>query len=63
MGEKSHKRNTGRIVLLSLLTLALLTLAAGMVFARFGGFGTGSCADTKEFAKYAGSVADITVPE
>lgn len=30
---------------------------------RFGGFGTGYCADTKEFSKYATSVSELTVPD
>ena len=32
-------------------------------FSYFGGFGTGKCADTEEFAKYAGTISDISVPE
>ena len=32
-------------------------------FSYFGGFGTGETADIEEYAKYAGSVADITILE
>ena len=63
MGEERDRMNRGRIIFLSLLTLVVLAIAAGIVYTHFGGFSTGPCADTKEFAKYARSVADITLPE
>lgn len=33
------------------------------VFSHFGGFGTGECANTEEFAKYASDIFDIEIPE
>ncbi len=54
------KKNIGVKVALSLLGIAVV---AGFTFSHFGGFGTGPCADTDEFAKYATGVEDIQVPE
>lgn len=58
------KRHTGLIVTLSVL-LVVIIAAAGTVgiYSRFGGFGTGECADTAEFAKYATAVSALTVPD
>lgn len=33
------------------------------IYSRFGGFGTGACADTVEFSKYAASVSELAVPK
>ena len=53
----------GRVRLgIALLFIAAAAVAA-LVFSRFGGFGTGPCADTAEFAKYAQPVSEIAVPE
>ena len=41
---------------------AVIAVIAG-IYSRFGGFGTGNCADTEEFAKYAASVSELTVPD
>ena len=41
---------------------AVIAVIAG-IYSRFGGFGTGDCADTEEFAKYAASVSELTVPD
>ena len=41
---------------------AVIAVIAG-TYSRFGGFGTGNCADTEEFAKYAASVSELTVPD
>ena len=32
-------------------------------YSRFGGFGTGECADPEEFSKYAVSVSELAVPD
>lgn len=42
--------------------LGILVLAA-LLFMHFGGFGTGENANPEEFAQYAQSVEDITIPE
>ena len=41
---------------------AVIAVIAG-IYSRFGGFGTGDCADTEEFAKYAASVSELTVSD
>lgn len=43
--------------------LLVVVLVIACFFSYFGGFGTGKCADTEEFAKYAGTISDISVPE
>lgn len=50
---KKRKRHTGLLVVLCMA--AVIAVIAG-IYSRFGGFGTGNCADTEEFAKYAASV-------
>ena len=57
---KKRKRHTGLIVVLCMA--AAIAVIAG-IYSRFGGFGTGNCADTEEFAKYAASVSELTVPD
>ena len=57
---KKRKRHTGLIVVLCMA--AVIAVIAG-IYSRFGGFGTGNCADTEEFAKYAASVSELTVPD
>ena len=57
---KKRKRHTGLIVVLCMA--AVIVVIAG-IYSRFGGFGTGNCADTEEFAKYAASVSELTVPD
>ncbi|WP_235828941.1 erythromycin esterase family protein [Anaerosacchariphilus polymeriproducens] len=49
-----------RYIVLSLLGAILL---AAFIFMHFGGFSTGKNANPEEFAKYAQSVEDITIPE
>jgi erythromycin esterase len=49
-------------ILRVVLVLLAAAVTAGLIFSCFGGFGTGPCADTEEFAKYAGTVPDITIP-
>lgn len=56
---QKRKRHTGLIVVLSIV--AVIAAVAG-IYSRFGGFGTGNCADTEEFSKYAASVSELTVP-
>ena len=57
---KKRKRHTGLIVVLCMA--AVIAVIAG-IYSRFGGFGTGDCADTEEFAKYAASVSELTVSD
>lgn len=57
---KKRKRHTGWIVVLCMA--AVIAVIAG-IYSHFGGFGTGNCADTEEFAKYAASVSELTVPD
>lgn len=57
---KKRKRHTGLIV--ALCMAAVIAVIAG-IYSRFGGFGTGDCADTEEFAKYAASVSELTVSD
>ena len=57
---KKQKKHTGLIITLSIAA----AMAIGVVvYSHFGGFGTGDCADTEEFSKYAVAVSDITIPE
>ena len=57
---QKRKKRTGLIVALSLA--AIIAGIAG-IYSRFGGFGTGDCADTEEFSKYAAAVSELTVPD
>ena len=59
MKNKETKKHPIRKVLLALLAVAI---GVGCIFSYFGGFGTGKCADTAEFAKYARSVSEISIP-
>ena len=58
-GKRNKKHLVGKI----LLALLAVAFVVGCVFSYFGGFSTGKCAETEEFAKYSGNVSDITVPE
>ena len=60
MKEKGSKKHLFGKILLCLLAVAVI---AGCIFSHFGGFSTGKCADKEEFAKRAGVVSDITVPD
>ena len=55
----TKKRNILSIVLSLLVAVVVL----GFIYSHFGGFGTGKCADTEEFSRYAGTLDDISVPE
>ena len=59
MKKNETKKHPIRKILLALLAMAIV---AGCIFSHFGGFGTGQCADTAEFAKYARNVSEISVP-
>lgn len=61
---KNRKRHTGIIVALSVFAaiIAAGTVTVG-VYSRFGGFGTGECADVNEFSKYATELSELTVPD
>ena len=61
---QKRRKHTGLIIVLSILAVLITTVvgAAG-IYSRFGGFGTGDCADTGEFSKYATSVSELTVPD
>ena len=61
---QKRKKHAGFIIVLSILAVLIITVvgAAG-IYSRFGGFGTGDCADTGEFSKYATSVSELTVPD
>ena len=57
---KKKKKKRGLIVFLCIL---LILGGLGLVWSRFGGFGTGKSADPAEFAAYAGSIEDMEIPE
>ncbi len=57
--EKKKNHLGGKII----LGIVAILVAVGCVFSYFGGFSTGKTADVAEFAKYAGQVSDITIPE
>lgn len=57
--KQKRKHPIRRAVALCILAAAI---AAGAVYTHFGGFGTGDCADTDEFAKYACGIDDMTIP-
>lgn len=57
---QKRKRHTGWI---AALCIAVVIAAIAGVYCRFGGFGTGGCADTEAFSKYAISVSELTVPD
>lgn len=61
---QKRRKHTGFIIALSIIAL-LLIIAVGTagIYSHFGGFGTGECADTEEFAKYATNVSTLTVPD
>ena len=43
--------------------ILIILFIVGSVYCRFGGFGTGESADAEEFAKYAGPISEIAVPD
>lgn len=60
MENKKTKKKARFIIPAAIVAAAVVS---GAVFSHFGGFSTGKCADVDEYAKYAGGVSDITVPE
>lgn len=49
---------------MSIITVLTVTVvAAAGIYSRFGGFGTGECANTEEFSKYAVPVSELCVPD
>lgn len=62
--NKAGRRCGKKCIVLNIVVGILLVLVATIsVFSYFGGFSTGECADTEEFAKYAMTVQDITIPD
>ena len=61
---QKRKKHTGCLVIvLSIIAVLIITVAGTVgIYSRFGGFGTGACADTEDFAKYAASVSELTIP-
>lgn len=59
--KKTRKKHPLRTAVL-LGIVAVLAITAG-VYSHFGGFGTGECADTEEFSKYATTVSELILPE
>ena len=51
------------IALSIIALLVIIAVGTAGIYSRFGGFGTGECADTEEFAKYATNVSALTVPD
>lgn len=60
MGESRKRHFIIRSIILGMLFIIII---AGGIYCRFGGFGTGKSADIAEFAKYAGQVSEIIIPE
>lgn len=60
---QKRKNHTGLIVALNVIALLIITaVCTAGIYSRYGGFGTGECADTEEFLKYADSISEIAVP-
>ena len=62
MEKKNKKKKRTWILITAGMVLAGI-VAAGSIYSHFGGFGTGPCADTTEFAQYAEQVEDLKIPE
>ncbi|RKM59422.1 erythromycin esterase family protein [Butyrivibrio sp. CB08] len=60
---KSEKINHEPPILLVIAVALAVALAVGAVFSRFGGFGTGKCADKTSFQTYAKAINEIEIPE
>lgn len=61
--EKKNKKKKRTWVLITAGMVLAGIVAAGSIYSHFGGFGTGPCADTTEFAQYAEQVEDLKIPE
>ncbi len=61
---KKRKKHTWLIAALCVFAaLTITVVGAACIYLRFGGFGTGECADTTEFSKYAVDVSKMSIPE
>ena len=60
--KMKNKETKKHLILKVLLALFVVAIGVGCMFSYFGGFGTGPCADTEEFAKYARSVPEVSIP-
>ena len=60
---KQNKKKKNVVIRAVLLLVLVAVIITGCIFSHFGGFGTGPCADTEEFVKYAGQIEDIKIPE
>ena len=58
--QKNRQKHPILIVILSIL--AVIAIVVG-IYSHFGGLGTGDCADTAEFSRYAVAVSEMTIPE
>ncbi len=64
MTSKGSNKHTLRWILIVLLAIALWGVFAWVYFyGYFGGFTKVKPIDTEEFAKYAGDISDITIPD
>lgn len=61
--KKQRKHTALKVALSIIAVLSIAIIGTAGIYSRFGGFGTGECADTEEFSKYATSVSDLTVPD
>ena len=60
---QKRENHTGLIVALNVIALLIIAaVCTAGIYSRYGGFGTGECADTEEFLKYADSISEIAVP-
>ena len=58
--KNNKKKGPVLIILAGIIAVIVITVG---IYSHFGGFGTGQCADTAEFSRYAASVSEIAVPE
>lgn len=63
MRNNEKKHPALRVILSIVAAIVVLAVGGACVYTRFGGFGTGECADVDEFSKYAGAVCDISIPD
>jgi len=56
------QQRTGKRQMYIVLPVVLAVILS-LVYSRYGGFGTGPCADIEEFTSYAVPVSEITVPD
>jgi len=65
MRAKTSRNRKGcrRGCLAAMAACAMALLIVGGAFSRFGGFGTGPCADVDEFSRYATQVSEVEIPD